>query len=139
MRTVRFLSKLLFSLRFGHCSALDDIETEGDRYDRVPRVVGIDRDMLFKTAHPPGCVNSCLDLSAFPRLQAIGTDHRGGAASAGLDLLDHERLGPFVHDIKNMGSLFSLRNLPEVEAKLLYGDFRPLFSLGVRNSNGGKQ
>ena len=83
--------------------------------------------------HAPGGVDGRFDLAGLARFQVIGTDHRSRAASAGLDLLDHQRIGPFVLELENMGGPGALLDLAQIVPELLHDQSRSEDLLACRS------
>lgn len=52
-------------------------------------IIGIHRDMFFKGSHSSGGIHRDFNLPHSSRFQAIRTNHRGRAASTGLNPIDH--------------------------------------------------
>ena len=53
-------------------------------------IICIHRDMFFKVSHSSRCIHRDLNLPHASRFQAIRTNHRGRAASTGLNPVDHQ-------------------------------------------------
>jgi len=53
-------------------------------------IICMHRDKFFNVSHFPGGIHCDLNLPYASRFQAIRTNHRGRAASTGLNPLDHQ-------------------------------------------------
>jgi hypothetical protein len=114
---------------------LYDIHDQAERNHRVYAVIGIYAYVLFEAAGLPGRIDARLDLSGIPRIQVIGTDHRGGAPSGGLYPLDDQRFLACITHLENMDCLRPLDDFSEIMFPFFNFDLWSIGTLG-RNQPG---
>ena len=88
------------------------------------------RDMFFEVSRSSGGIHRHLDLPHASRFQAIRTNHRGCAASTGLDPVDHKSFFAHAAKFKYMLGLLPLDNRAEMILELIDQDLGPLVFLG---------
>ncbi len=69
---------------------LQNFQGQRQCYHGHGAIIRIHRDMFFNVSHSSGGIHRDLDLPHTSRFQAIRTNHRGRAASTGLDAVDHK-------------------------------------------------